>query len=138
MIHTLIDAGADCNVQDGEAYVTPLHLAATNGHEAACGALIQRGCNVNARDVSRNTPLHVSVANKRQLVFRLLLAAGASVRDLDASGSTILHLAASVGECQIAQVPDSRHFNADSRHFNADSRHFNADSRHFNVDSCYF
>ena len=41
---------ANANCKDGEGY-TPLHFAALNGHFEACKLLLQRGANVNARDI---------------------------------------------------------------------------------------
>jgi len=56
---------------------TPLHLAASSGHEEITKILLEAGASVNARTNVQNTPLHMCF-NKPQIV-KLLLEAGAVV-----------------------------------------------------------
>ncbi len=55
----LIDNGADINAK-GRFGATPLHEAASRGHEETTRLLISRGANVNAKDSNRERPLDVA------------------------------------------------------------------------------
>jgi len=96
---------------------TPLHSAASGGHEAVVELLLKRGADVNAAAKNGRTSLHESigrfgggpgqvgrrifrmpssspVARRRLQVTRQLLAAGANVHAADKRGRTPLHGAA--------------------------------------------
>jgi len=58
---------------------TPLHSAATSGHEIILKALLEYGANVNAKDNSRRTPLHCAVEEGNLQVVKFLVNNGADV-----------------------------------------------------------
>ncbi|KAI9137263.1 ankyrin repeat-containing domain protein, partial [Paraphysoderma sedebokerense] len=54
-----LEPKVDVNCKDEYGY-TPLHAAASYGHEEVVKYLIQMGANVNIRDEDGDTPLHVT------------------------------------------------------------------------------
>ena len=50
-------AGTDVDVKDDEHGLTPLHVAAIEGHKAILKLLIAKGAEVNAKDKRGRTPL---------------------------------------------------------------------------------
>lgn len=74
--------------------VTPMHLAAQNGHLSVVQALIARNHNVNAQDIHKWAPLHCAVKNSNFLVVKNLIDGGAFVDIPNAGGRTPLHLVA--------------------------------------------
>ncbi|CAH2072966.1 unnamed protein product, partial [Iphiclides podalirius] len=84
--------------QDG---ATPLFIAAQNGHEAACAALLRAGAAVDAARADRATPLWIAAQCGRAQAARVLLAAGASVHVARRDGATPLFKAAHKGHAQV-------------------------------------
>ena len=72
----LIEAGADAN-KVADYGVTPLYIAAQEGHEAVARALIEAGADVNKAIYNGVTPLHIAAQRGHHAVVRALLAAGA-------------------------------------------------------------
>ncbi|KAL5574136.1 hypothetical protein UlMin_023733, partial [Ulmus minor] len=81
----LIRAGADPNKTDYDGR-SPLHLAASRGHEDVTLYLIQHGVDVNVSDNFGNTPLMEALKNGNDQVSSLLVKEGASLK-LDNAGS---------------------------------------------------
>ncbi|KAE9606094.1 putative potassium channel, voltage-dependent, EAG/ELK/ERG, ankyrin repeat-containing [Lupinus albus] len=75
----LIRAGADPNKTDYDGR-SPLHLAASRGHEDITLFLIQEGVDINLRDNFGNTPLLEAVKNGHDQVASLLVREGASMK----------------------------------------------------------
>lgn len=65
---------------------TPLHHAAIGMNEAVATFLVEKGCDIDARDVYRNTALHYAVHN--DFVARCLSSAGG----LDAGDELWIHI----------------------------------------------
>ena len=61
VISSLIDAGANVNMPDLDG-MTPLMIAAKNGHRFTVELLVRRGADVNFRNVKGETAL--DIANK--------------------------------------------------------------------------
>lgn len=61
---------------------TPLFIAAQNGHEDVCRALLTAGACVDRARLDRATPLWIAAQCGHDHVVRLLLAAGAYVDQL--------------------------------------------------------
>ena len=56
--------------------MTPLHLAALNGHAETATALIDRGADVNAKSTDGATPLFVARLHQHTETIRILIDAG--------------------------------------------------------------
>ncbi|MDR0288956.1 MAG: ankyrin repeat domain-containing protein [Rickettsiales bacterium] len=95
VMQALIKAGADVNTEDNYG-ITPLHLAAQNGHKNAIGTLLKaKRINVNAKDQYGKTPLHLATAkNHNDAIEALLKAKRIDVNAKDQYEKTPLHLAA--------------------------------------------
>eukprot|EP00953_Heterococcus_sp_UTEX-ZZ885_P022151 12284-Heterococcus_DN1.PRE.1 len=75
---------------------TPLHSAATHGADSVVQLLLERGADVDARDVNGYTPL---MDADSLAVVKLLLAAGADATAVDDGGMTVLQCQARDGAC---------------------------------------
>jgi ankyrin repeat protein len=75
---------------------TPLHSAATPGADSVVQLLLERGADVDARDVNGYTPL---MDADSLAVVKLLLAAGADATAVDDGGMTVLQCQARDGAC---------------------------------------
>ena len=77
-----------------ERGVTPLHVAAREGHNDAVSALLDAGADLDARDDHGRTPLFVASGAHKIETVRLLLEAGAAVNAARKDGRTALHAGA--------------------------------------------
>jgi ankyrin repeat protein len=93
----LISAGANVATKvrayiDGTSMVTPLHDAASIGHQRLVRALITAGADVNAQDSQGSTPLHRACRYSADLdIVKELLDARANPRMLDGEGHSPAH-----------------------------------------------
>lgn len=62
---------------------TPIHLAASGGHEKVVEVLCSYGAEIEARNLAGRTPLHVACMNAHLGVIKLLLDIGADARTRD-------------------------------------------------------
>ena len=62
---------------DAQTGNTPIHIAAQNGYTDIVRVLIERGCNVNAKNNKGNTAMHMAMAYDYFEAVDALLAAGA-------------------------------------------------------------
>lgn len=86
----LLENGADVNARaglGGHSNMTPLHIAAHNGHTSVVKMLLDHGSDVNAKRqyLDRNgiTPLHLAAENGHLDAVCLLLESGANKDDQD-------------------------------------------------------
>ncbi|GFW44593.1 ankyrin-3 [Trichonephila clavipes] len=84
--------------------VTPLHVAADNGHLEVVKALIRSGADVNARTVSDSTPLHSAIQSGDEEIVECLLRHGAEVNASMLNLSLPLSHAAEEGRVTIAKL----------------------------------
>lgn len=84
--------------------LTPLHLAARNGHMATVKKLIHLGSRIEAQDCQGLTPLAAAAFSRQSRVVRLLLKMGANPTTSDAFGLTPLHHAAYNGASEVAKL----------------------------------
>jgi uncharacterized protein len=104
MVH-LLAVGADPDAPDGMYGMTPLQLAAFEGHGAAIAALLAAGARVDGVDSSvGNTPLMYAASAGHAAAFTALLAAGADVNYRDNDDDTALHRASLFGRLDAARV----------------------------------
>jgi ankyrin repeat protein len=89
---TLLDNGADINIQDGNES-TPLHLAAEKDNLEMVKLLLDCGALIEARDEILNTPLMSALADESRNSARLLIERGANIFAKSSSGRNLLYLA---------------------------------------------
>lgn len=67
----LLKARLDPDIGDSKGR-TPLHIAASKGHEECVLVLLKHACNVHLRDMNGNTALWEAISSKHQSIFRIL------------------------------------------------------------------
>ncbi|XVF67687.1 hypothetical protein PTKIN_Ptkin10aG0141500 [Pterospermum kingtungense] len=67
----LLKARLDPDIGDSKGR-TPLHIAASKGHEECVLVLIKHACNVHLRDMNGNTALWDAISSKHVSIFRIL------------------------------------------------------------------
>lgn len=60
-VKNLIRNAADANIKDTTNGNSPIHIAAQNGHTEVCKYLIEKKCDLNAKNMKGNTAIHMSV-----------------------------------------------------------------------------
>ncbi|KAL0384583.1 UNVERIFIED_CONTAM: Potassium channel AKT2/3 [Sesamum radiatum] len=70
-LNELLKAGLDPDVGDSKGR-TPLHIAASNGHEDCVVVLLKHACSLHLRDFNGNTALWDAIAAKHQSIFKIL------------------------------------------------------------------
>ncbi|KAJ9538244.1 hypothetical protein OSB04_030977 [Centaurea solstitialis] len=67
----LLKARLDPDISDSKGR-TPLHIAASKGHEECVLVLLKHACNIHLRDVNGNTALWDAIASNHHSIFRIL------------------------------------------------------------------
>ena len=102
LVLRLLRGGASAEATDADG-VTPLQLAALEGHVGVCSALIGEGrAAAGAADAHRRTPLHFAAEEGHAAVVTLLVTHGSPVSAADCDGMTPLHLAAEKRHAHVA------------------------------------
>lgn len=70
-LNELLKAGMDPNIGDSKGK-TPLHIAASKGHEECVMVLLKHGCNIHVKDVEGNTALWDVIGEKQHSIFSVL------------------------------------------------------------------
>lgn len=83
---------------------TPVHIAATFGHENLIQLLLDGGANVNAIDKDQDTHLHNAALFGYKNVIRVLLDSGAVSSAVDSFRQTAKDCAASKGHSAIVRL----------------------------------
>ena len=73
--------------------VTPLYVAAQNGHTHVVMELIKAGADVNQATSAGATPLFIAACNGHDGIVALLIQAGADVRKANKNGWTPMKIA---------------------------------------------
>ena len=87
----------------GEYEETCLMIAAINGHLAICRLLLDKGAQVEARNINGCTPLLLADWNGHYEIVRLLCDRGADVEARANDGWRPLHSAASFGHISVVK-----------------------------------
>jgi hemoglobin len=85
---TLIQHGAEVDVQSGPIRGTPLHTAARRDNVSVGSVLLSAGADLEARDIKGETPLRRALNCRQHGMIELLLAHGASLDSPDKRGVT--------------------------------------------------
>jgi hypothetical protein len=85
------------------AKLTPFFLAAEKGNVEDVKGFIDKGFDVNSRDIDDNTPLHYAGLNPDVEVAKYLVSNGASVHAKHVNGGTPLHTAVSVSNLAVVR-----------------------------------
>ncbi|XP_057431846.1 potassium channel AKT2/3-like [Lotus japonicus] len=70
-LEELLRAGLDPDIGDSKGK-TPLHIAASNGHEECVRVLHRHTCNIHIRDINGDTAIWDAIASKHYSIFRIL------------------------------------------------------------------
>uniref|UniRef100_A0A7N0UFQ9 Potassium channel n=1 Tax=Kalanchoe fedtschenkoi TaxID=63787 RepID=A0A7N0UFQ9_KALFE len=71
LLTELLKAGLDPNVVDSKGR-TPMHIAASEGHEDCVLALLKYACNLKLQDADGNTSLWDAISTKHHSIFHIL------------------------------------------------------------------
>jgi ankyrin repeat protein len=78
-VHSILKKGGGVDVRLNENGDTPLLLSAEKGDLEIAGLLLDRGADIEARNIDGNTPLLNSVHHNHLEMATLLLATGADI-----------------------------------------------------------
>ncbi|GBM77471.1 Ankyrin-3 [Araneus ventricosus] len=95
LVTTLLEK-IDVNFKSSSHFV-PLHYAARGGHADVAQFLINKGAEINARNLHGNTPLHIAAEKGHDAVVAILLQYGADINAANLNGLTALSFAARGG-----------------------------------------
>ncbi|MCG8340575.1 MAG: ankyrin repeat domain-containing protein [Cytophagales bacterium] len=88
--------------------VSPLHAAASSGHQAVVKYLTEHGAEINAKDIDGVTPLSRAAGSGHQAIVEYFLSQRAEINAKDNDGKTLLHWAARYGQKAIVEYLQSR------------------------------
>ncbi len=83
---------------------TPLHWAASGGHETLVDVFLALGANLHAGDLWGCTPLHLAAELGHPDLVAMLTDAGADIHATLKNGKTVLHLAAQSGDIAVVEA----------------------------------
>jgi ankyrin repeat protein len=103
-VRALLVAGPALIDAKNDKGVTPLWLAAREGHLAVVKLLLENGAAVDAKDSVGATPLWLATFKGHLAVVKLLLEKGAAVDAKDSEGATPLWFATSDGNLAVVKL----------------------------------
>ncbi len=104
-VRQALEAGMDVNSSNSDTKLTPLHMAAYNGHTSVVKLLIENDAAIDARDREGKTALTHACTGPFQETVALLLEAGADINAREATeGFTPLMMAAGLGQMEVVKV----------------------------------
>ncbi len=109
-IELLLKEGDDINKLGSLLYDngSPLHVAVRADNQEIATLLLERGAEVDVRDLSDHTPLHNASWNGYLDMIKLLLGAGANIHATTYSGSTPLSCARSGRKIEAIQFIEGK------------------------------
>lgn len=96
-------AGADLEAIEAEG-LTPLHLAAKDGHPKISRVLAEAGANLEAHNFAGYTPLHLAAQQGQSAAMTALVNAGANLNAFTPQDYTPLNLAAQFGHSAVVSA----------------------------------
>ena len=84
--------------------ISPLHYAASLGHDSIVAYLIKNGVDVNSVDLSGKTPLHMAASQSNPIVVIELINFGASLNAKSDDGKTPLDIATETKNIYIEKI----------------------------------
>ncbi|GBM77457.1 Ankyrin-3 [Araneus ventricosus] len=102
LVSTLLEK-IDVNFKSSSHFV-PLHYAARGGHADVVQFLINKGAEINARNLQGNTPLHIAAEKGHNAVVAILLQYGADINAANLNGLTALSFAAKGGFTTVSKL----------------------------------
>ncbi|KAI0968538.1 ankyrin repeat-containing domain protein, partial [Xylaria arbuscula] len=103
----LLELKADPNheeaVLEGYNKMSPLRLAAGEGHEAIVKLLLGHGAKIEAHDIWGNTPLHFAANYGRLAACKVLVNAGADINVCHLEGDNVVTTAARCGHLEVVR-----------------------------------
>jgi ankyrin repeat protein len=104
----LIEKGADINQaywnESGIDKNTLLHIAVEKRQKDIAEILIEKGVDVDIKNISKQTPLHIAAENNLYQMAALLIENGADINLRDKNGDSALHLAVRAGNTEVAEL----------------------------------
>ena len=100
----LVACGADFDAKSSQSGITPIHIAARDGHIDMLLCLIRHGADVDSRDCRQWTPLHHGAEHAHSDVLGLLLENGALVDAIGRDSVTPILVAAGSGDAQTVRT----------------------------------
>ena len=103
-VQRLVEQGANAYAMNELYPVTPLHIAAGNGHLDMVKFFISKGMYVNVRDADKDTPLHAAAIHGHMDVAQFLITEGADVNAKNDNDATPLHYAVLYGHTEVVEL----------------------------------
>ena len=108
-LHTIVEFLIIQHAQDPHSLcfddaLTPLHLAAREGHEDVARVLLGHGADATAQTNYGSTPLHIAAREGREDIARILLEHGADLASQRKDGWTPLHVASQWGYEEVTSL----------------------------------
>ena len=104
MCRQLLAAGGDVEERSPRILATPLHLAATYGHQRIIQLLLSHKADVNSRSRTEATPLHLASQEGHLASVVTLLQAGADPLLPKHDGQLPIHLAAQRNHVEVVRI----------------------------------
>jgi ankyrin repeat protein len=101
----LLKLGADVEKQTKMHRSRPIHYAAFEGHREVCQALLEGGCDPDARTDDLRTPLYQASFRGRTECVKVLLDAGADREVLAQDGKRAVDIAANDAVRELLEQP---------------------------------
>ena len=100
----------------GTAFADPIHDAAKSGDLADVQAELDKGVDVNAKNINGWTSLHLAAINGHNEVAELLIFKGANVNAQSEDKKTALHTAAYWGQKEVAELLIGKGADVNTKH----------------------
>ena len=104
IVEKLLKSGTSPDMADTIHDMTPLHLAAREGHAGVVNVLLKHNASLTALSTYNRTPLHTASLCSHAAIVKLLIDAGAEVNVVDANNDTAMDLASCWGSYTTLEI----------------------------------